>query len=347
MRTTKAFVEAAKNGADIADDLKDKDLLNQEDFDRMRSIWREYRQQVRGFSWKLQNIKKLVSDIVSAKMENKSVLQHMRQRILDLHFSIHTGTQLEKENAHDSVYEDDLMDMMLALVDNAVSRRSDVRTSSILYRNAQTEYKDDNYSDFTFLIGEEKKAFPIIKAEFAMHSSYFGGILYPEEKEVEYDIKEDEKEEILMEQKGSSSPDKYVENDLKVTVVGFSVVKQYFYRLNVDINMTNLSEIWYAASKYGITELLNQCEVMLDKAQSRSDIDFILFVESSAVQLGLHPNHSMRVRFQKWLTPDRCVRMIHSRQFVSVCKKLIVWMMNSESFTVPVCTALIFLSSVS
>ena len=321
----KAFCAAANSGVDI-NDLEDDDLLDPDDFDKMRSIWKEYKEQVKGSRQKLEAVKKLVSEIVSGKMDNKK----MRQRILDLHFSIIKGDVLDDGGADqkEQEKEDDSMDMMLALVDGAMALRDGVKTSSVLYQNAETECKDNTFADFTFLIGEKRERYPIGKIIFAMHSPYFAGILYDQKENEDGNNDEEQKEK----------PNEYVEEDLKVTPVAFSVVKQYFYQLKVEIDMHNVCEIWYAASKYGIVELEDQCEKLIDKAYSRKDIDFILFVESSAVQMELDPDHSMRVRFKEWLTADRCLKMINSEAFLSVCKELVVGMLQNESFEVSVCT---------
>ena len=193
-----------------------------------------------------------------------------------------------------------------------------VLQSFTLHQNAVRECEADKFSDIHFIIGEQKSDFPAIRGIFAMHCPYFA-------------------------EKMADVP--FVEDDMKVTAVGFTVVKQYLYRLNPVITVENAVDVLYAASKYELTELVQHCNDFLNgvfaDTTSATYISHILLLETRAIHMKLSTAHPIRQRLQKWLTIEtNSTLIIESKAFMSAPRELVVELIQYDSFSVTVCVVL-------
>eukprot|EP01083_Nonionella_stella_P039201 106615_1 len=99
------------------------------------------------------------------------------------------------------------------------------QTSSLLHKNARTEFHHPKFTDITFIIGNGKKEFPAIHGIFAMQCPYFATKLYSE-----CDV---------------SYGEKIIEDDINITEAAFKFIHELFYRLNPVITAENVIDVLY------------------------------------------------------------------------------------------------------
>eukprot|EP01084_Bolivina_argentea_P038180 70608_1 len=145
-------------------------------------------------------------------------------------------------------------------------------TATLLKENAKTEFQHSKFADITFIIGKEKKEFPVIRGIFAMQCPYFAKKWYHSEYEMHYG-------------------QKFVEDDINVTETGFKFIHELFYRLDPVITAENVIDVLYAAKKYGLQNLSADCNSFIDaiyeSAEYNTNISHILLFETRAIQLSL------------------------------------------------------------
>eukprot|EP01083_Nonionella_stella_P113715 335373_1 len=100
----------------------------------------------------------------------------------------------------------------------------------------------------------------------------------------------------------------------------------------------NVIDVLYAANKYDLQHLVTDCNSFIDGVYKSTEyatiITHILLFETRAIQLNLNVNHTIRQRFQTWLTVDTSQQIIKSKAFLLAPKEVIIQIIQSDSFSV-------------
>eukprot|EP01084_Bolivina_argentea_P152767 266416_1 len=202
------------------------------------------------------------------------------------------------------------------ILSNTDSNWLSKQTTILLNKNAETECHQSKFADISFIIGEDKKEFPAIRGIFAMQCPYWATKLYSEE--------------------GMSQ--RIIEEDTNITETGFKFIREFFYRLEPIMTHENVIDVLYAANKYDLQHLVTDCNSFIDGVYKSTEyatiITHILLFETRAIQLNLNVNHTIRQRFQTWLTVDTSQQIIKSKAFLLAPKEVIIQIIQSDSFSV-------------
>ena len=185
---------------------------------------------------------------------------------------------------------------------------------AVLISNARKACFSAELSDITFIVGKDKneKEFPAIKLWFATQSSYF--------------------KELFITKKHDKAT--VIEQD--ITPLAFEYIYQYFYLQSPAISVNNVVEVIYAATKYSLDDVVSQCNIFMDSMINQNKIANILLFESNAIKIGLNIEHSVRQKFQKWLTVETSQQIVKSKVYLGTSQELLVYLIQNDSFSVPV-----------
>lgn len=144
------------------------------------------------------------------------------------------------------------------------SEPNDVDYATIVHKNIASFYSSKEISDCVFVVGKQRKEYPAIRALFAMQSKYFERLLFNSRFNTT-SIVNDRKKEGTTNHVTRGFPT-YYETD--VSNVAFEFIMQYCYGIGASnmpkIDAQNVIQIYYAALKYFIKPIENNCIKFLD-----------------------------------------------------------------------------------
>eukprot|EP01084_Bolivina_argentea_P190138 326837_1 len=183
--------------------------------------------------------------------------------------------------------------------------------ASALVSNCRQFCSSSELSDVTFVVGKgkNKAEFPAIRLWFAMHSRYFKKLFTD-----------------------SEPVDRIEETD--VTALAFEYIYKYFYLQQPSLTADNVVDVLYAANKYELETVVAECDAFIDGTVKENNIVNILLFESRAIALGLSIEHSVRVRFKKWLTVETSLQIIETKAYLNTSQELLVYLIKHDSFSV-------------
>eukprot|EP00485_Elphidium_margaritaceum_P001832 CAMPEP_0202695180 /NCGR_PEP_ID=MMETSP1385-20130828/8839_1 /ASSEMBLY_ACC=CAM_ASM_000861 /TAXON_ID=933848 /ORGANISM="Elphidium margaritaceum" /LENGTH=446 /DNA_ID=CAMNT_0049351159 /DNA_START=37 /DNA_END=1377 /DNA_ORIENTATION=- len=167
---------------------------------------------------------------------------------------------------------------------------------------------DSRFSDVVFVIGPQQKEYHAARVDFARQSSYFADVLFSDQfngKSIHEDVTED----------------------------AFEFIHEYCCGLPVQITVQNVVKVCFAAQKYQLEHLLEDCQSFIDARLRNNNIAEILSMQQTAVRFRVS---IMTERFDAWLSVENCTRILDSNIFSSdtLSTEFAVYLIQHNSFSV-------------